>query len=360
MNSTPYVLVDLEKVDKNIQAMANRLKLAGIDHWPHIKTHKSVELAKKQLQAGAKGITCAKLSEAEIMAEAGINKILIAYPILGSENLQRLSRLAEEVQVRVTVDSYITAEGISKVGEALGRKIEVLIEIDGGSHRGGVQPGEAAVKFALDISKLPGIETIGVFTYVGQIYGFNGEEEVKRETLREANILLDTKEMLRKRGIDVSVTSGGSTLSSFYAEQLKGISESRAGNYIFGDMNSIYHGVHSSDDCALKVCSTVVSVPLPGYATIDAGSKTLTSDLSVEGSNYGYVVGKPDVKITKLNEEHGYLRYNPEKDSFNVGDRIEIIPNHSCVIPNLNDFIYTHRSGKYIGELTIDARGKNY
>ncbi|KKI92118.1 amino acid processing protein [Bacillus sp. SA1-12] len=360
MKSTPYVYVDLDKVDKNIQSMANRLKRAGIDHWPHIKTHKSVELAKRQLEAGAKGITCAKLSEAEIMAEAGIQLILIAYPLIGTENLQRLGKLAEKIQVRTTVDSYVVAEGISKVGEALGKRMEVLIEIDGGSHRGGVQPGEDAVKFALDIAKLPGIEIVGIFTYVGQIYGFSSEVEVKRETLREANILLETKELLHKNGIDVSVTSGGSTLSSFHAEQLKGISESRAGNYIFGDMNSIYHGIHSIDDCALKVLSTIVSVPLPGYATIDAGSKTLTSDLSVEGSNYGHVVGRPDVKITKLNEEHGYIRYNPECITFHVGDQIEIIPNHSCVIPNLNDFIFTYRNGEYAGPLTIDARGKNF
>ncbi|MBL4954728.1 alanine racemase [Neobacillus sp. YIM B02564] len=360
MFTTPYVYVDLDKVEKNIKNMISRLNSKGIEHWPHIKSHKSVELAKKQLEYGAKGITCAKLSEAEVMAEGGIQPILIAYPIIGEEKLNRLGKLAKKIDIRTTVDSLPVAEGLSTVGETIGKKIEVLIEIDGGSHRGGVQPGQATLDFAREIIKLPGIQLVGVFTYVGQIYGCQTEEEIKQETRLEAQILLKAKELLKANGIEVTVTSGGSTVSSFHAEELEGISQSRAGNYIFGDMNAIHVGVYTESDCALKVRSTVISVPLPGYATIDAGTKTLTSDLSCRGNTYGLLVSHPDIQLFKLNEEHGYLSYDPKLHTLHVGDQVEIIPNHCCVIPNLYDSIYSFRGEEHIGSLKIDARGKNY
>lgn len=360
MFCTPYVRVDLDKVDKNIGDMERRLHTAGIDHWPHIKSHKCVELAKRQLAAGAKGITCAKLSEAEIMAEAGIRHILIGYTLVGEENLKRLGVLAQKIHVRTTVDSVVVAEEISKVGESIGRKIEVLIELDGGIHRGGVQPGEPALHLARQIAKLPGISLIGLFAYVGQIYGLATEDDYRKETAREARILIETQKLLQDNGFTVEVTSGGSTLSSYHADCLQGITESRAGNYIFGDMNDVHVGVYTPNDCALTVCATVISLPLPGHATIDAGTKALTSDTSLTGNGYGYILGHPEIKIEKLNEEHGFLRYDPATCRLAIGDRLEIVPNHCCVIPNLCDSVYAFRNGKHVGMLTIDARGKSY
>lgn len=360
MQSIPYVYVDVDKLDKNIEMMENRLNRFGIEHWPHIKTHKSIEIARKQLEAGAKGITCAKISEAEVFADAGIENILIAYQIVGQDKLTRLQKLAEKATIRTIADSLVVAEGLSKVGEAANTKIEVLIEIDGGSHRGGVQPGKDTLEFAKKLMKLPGIRLVGLFTYVGQIYALSTEEEVKEETRREVKLLLDNKKLLEANGIDIQITSGGSTLSSYYAEQLQGISESRAGNYVFGDINAVAHGIYTPDDCALRIRSTIVSIPLPGHATIDAGSKSLTSDLSVLNSNFGAVIGMPDVEIEKLNEEHGYLRFDPEKYHFHIGDEIEIVPNHSCVIPNLNETVYAFKNGHDQGIISIDARGKNY
>ncbi|MEN1968899.1 alanine racemase [Lentibacillus sp. N15] len=360
MPSTPYVYVDVNKLDKNIEMMGTRLKKAGIDHWPHIKTHKSVEIARKQLAAGAKGITCAKLSEAKVFVDNGVENIFLAYPIVGQEKLERLAELARRVTIRTIADSLVVAEGLSKVGVLTGNKIEVLIEIDGGSHRGGVQSGQATLDLALEVIKLPGITFMGLFTYVGQIYALPTVDEVKQETLREAQLLMENQELLNSHGIDVKITSGGSTLSSYHAEQLKGISESRAGNYVFGDMNAIVHGIYTPEECALRICASIVSIPLPGYATIDAGSKALTSDLSVANDKFGTIIGKPDMKIVKLNEEHGYLRYDPEKYNFRIGDQLEIVPNHSCVIPNLNETVYSYKNNDYQGSINIDARGKNY
>ena len=360
MFCTPYVIVDLDKVEKNIQNMQQRLLSAGIDHWPHIKSHKCVELAKKQLAAGAKGITCAKLSEADVMAQAGIQDILIGYTLVGEENLKRLAVLARQIHVRTTIDSLFVATGISKVGEVIGKKIEVLIEIDGGTHRGGVQPGQAALQLAQQIAELPGIQLIGLFAYVGQIYGLSSEADFKNEAKLEAEILMNTQKLLQDHGFNITVTSGGSTLSSYHADCLAGITESRAGNYIFGDMNDVHVGVYREEECALRVCATVISLPLPGYATIDAGTKALTSDTSLAGNTYGCIVGKPGIRLEKLNEEHGFLRYDPAVYTLEIGERVEIIPNHCCVVPNLNDSICAFRQGQYVGSLKIDARGKSY
>jgi len=358
--TTPYVYIDLDKVEKNIKNMTERLANAGIAHRPHIKTHKSIELAKKQIEMGSVGITVAKLAEAEVMNEAGINDIFIAYPIVGEQNLLRLKALCSSSQIRTIVDSYTIASGISSVGESLNKKIEVLIEIDGGSHRGGVQPGEATLDFAKSIADLPGIKIVGLFVYSGQVYGEKDHSGIKKKSQEEAEILINTQQLLNQNGFDIQITSGGSTPSSFFASDLEGITESRAGNYIFCDMNAVHLGVADMNECALKICSTVVSTPLPGYATIDAGSKTITSDLSVKGDTYGTIYGKEGVKLVKLNEEHGYLRFDPSVYQFKVGDVVEIIPNHSCVVPNLNDKIYAFRNGTFEREIRIDARGANY
>lgn len=358
--STPYVVIDLDKAEKNIRKMIEGLNKAGVAHRPHIKPHKSIELAKLQIHLGAQGITCAKLAEAEVMADGGIDDILIAFPIIGEENLNRLASLCQKANVKTIVDSYVVAEGLSKVGERLNRSIEILIELDGGIHRGGVQPGQPALEFAKSISLLPGIDIVGIFTYMGQIYGQSSLEEIKKTAKLEADVLIQTKKMLEENGFKISITSGGSTPSSIFADQLEGITESRAGNYIFYDMNAVYLGVATEEDCSLKIRSRVVSTPLPGYATIDAGSKALTSDGSLKMNTFGYIYGKPNVTIVKLNEEHGFLRFDPTKYTFEIGEEIEIIPNHSCVIPNLNEQVYGLRQGKIEKEITVNARGKSY
>lgn len=358
--NTPYVCVDLDQMEKNIRNMIAGLKSAGIDHRPHIKAHKSVEIAKKQLELGAVGITVAKLAEAEVMVRGGIKDILIAFPILGDEKLRRLKDLLPYAVIRTIVDSRAVAEGLSRIGESAGKPIEVLIELDGGIHRGGVQPGGPALEFARSIVDLPGIRIVGLMAYVGQIYGEKTEAGLKAVAGQEAEMLFSTQRLLCQAGFDITILSGGSTASSVYAEALAGLTESRAGNYVFYDMNAIYLGIATVSDAALKVCSTVVSIPLPGFATIDAGSKALTSDGSLSGAGYGQIIGMPDVQIVKLNEEHGYLQFDPAKRTLHIGDIIEVIPNHCCVVPNLCDCIYGFRNGAFEKEIRVDARGKNY
>lgn len=360
MLTTPYIYIELDKVERNIRKMVERLDAVGIEHWPHFKTHKSVELAKQQLELGAKGITVAKISEAEVLADAGVGPIFIAYSIVGEDKWARYRNLIEKVSIRTTVDSYEVAVGLSQVGEQAGKKVEVLIEIDGGTHRGGVQPGSTVLEFAQQIANLPGIQIVGVFSYVGQIYGSKNPEDIQKMARYEVEILTASKRLLDEHGFNIKILSGGSTPSSFHAEYMRGITESRAGNYIFCDMNAVNLGLVQPDDCALRICCTVISTPLPGRATIDAGTKTITSDLSTKGNTLGYILGKPGVQLVKLNEEHGFLEFDPEMYQFKIGDHIEIIPNHSCVIPNLNETVHGMRDGHIVTQVKIDGRGKNY
>ncbi|MFD1092418.1 alanine racemase [Providencia vermicola] len=354
MPITPYVALDLQQLEKNVRGMTGKLTQQGIEHWPHIKTHKSVELAKFEIQCGAKGITCATLHEATIMAKGGIENILLAYPMVGEDKCQQFVELAKYVNLRTIVDSVKGAKQLSSAATQGNEIVEVYIAVDYGAHREGIQL-EDLEPFALEIQKLSNLKIIGVFTYAGTIYQYRTEPEIRKAAKAEAELLLLCQKRLEAIGIDIQRTSGGSTLSSFYADELKGITESRAGNFIFGDMNAIYGGIYTPKDCALTIRTTIVSIPVPGYATVDAGTKTLTSDQSAE-AGFGYIVEDQNIKLVKLNEEHGYLRYDPETVKLNIGDILNIIPNHSCVIPNLTNKIYALNNNEIDHIITPDAR----
>lgn len=240
-----------------------------------------------------------------------------------------------------------------------GLTFEIDIAIDFGAHREGIQPEQLLV-FAREVAVLPGLKIRGVFTYAGTIYQYSNEQDIRQAAREEAALLMTSRDILNANGFNIDVLSGGSTLSSFYADELSGITESRAGNFIFGDMNAINGGIYTPENCALTICATVVSIPLPGHATLDAGTKSLTSDLSAAPGSYGLIKEHPDVALVKLNEEHGYLRYDPEKVSLVIGERLHIIPNHCCVVANLVDEIYAFRKGILSETITINARGKSY
>ncbi|EGY9635887.1 amino acid processing protein [Salmonella enterica subsp. enterica serovar Rough O:c:z] len=359
MLSTPYVALNMDIMEKNIITMTSRLAGNNIQHWPHMKTHKSVRLAKLEQELGASGITCAKLSEAEVMAAGGISSILLAYPLIGDDKCQRYAELARKITMRTIVDSLPGAQGLSRAAVRNNLIFDIHIAIDYGAHREGIQPDQL-LDFAREVAILPGLTISGVFTYAGTIYQYHDEQNIRRAAREEAALLINSRDILNAHGFDIKVLSGGSTLSSFYADELSGITESRAGNFIFGDMNAINGGIYTSENCALTICSTIVSIPLPGYATLDAGTKSLTSDLSVTPGSYGLIQEHPDVSLIKLNEEHGYLRYDPTKVSLTIGEQLHIIPNHCCVVANLVDDIYAFRNGVLIETIAIDARGKSY
>ncbi|MFK9093864.1 alanine racemase [Bacillus salipaludis] len=356
---TPAVIVDLDTVERNIERMANKLSKFGIAHRPHIKTHKTVKFAKMQLNKGAIGITVAKLTEAEVFIESGIKDILIAFPIVGEDKLEIFSKLLKQANIITTVDSLEAALGLSRVGEQTGKTVKVLIEIDGGLHRGGRQPGSDTIKFVREIKGLPGIEIVGIMAYFGKIYSNNNQNDLIEAVKQESLIANKVSKDLESEGINVKIISTGSSPSSSNCQYLENVTEVRAGNYIFYDVSAIDLGIAEEKDCALRVIATVVSTPIPGMATIDAGTKTLTSDKSHHRNGFGIVVGHPEITITSLNEEHGFLNFDPTITSLSVGDRIEIIPNHSCVIPNLCDELAGVRNGEVVEFIPVDARGKN-
>lgn len=237
--STPSVVVELEQVTENLKKMDALNRTYGILVRPHIKPHKSVYFALEQLSCGARGITCAKLSEAETMADYGIDDIFIAYPLIGEDKMERLGRLMQRIRVSTEVNSIYGAKQLSALGERIGKKVPVLIEIDGGLHRGGVPPYEGAVAFADSIRDLPGLEICGLMYYGGLIYAETTREGYEAQTKREHDELVGTAELLRAKGYRMDVLSGGNSYSARCCKYLEGITEVRCGNYIFNDVATL-------------------------------------------------------------------------------------------------------------------------
>lgn len=357
--STPWVGVDLDIAEKNIQQAVKRLGKYHIAHRPHVKVHKSLFFAEKQQEMGCRGITCAKLGEAEVMAEGGISDILIAYPLIGRDKLERYKNLVQSnIKVRTIINSWEGAKGLSDLGESLGESLPVLVELDGGINRGGLKLGEPLKEFGKQIKTLTGIRVEGVEYYGGDIYGCKTASEIKARAARERDEILESGKILQKLGYDIRILSGGSSFSILFPEELEGLTEVRAGNYIFNDCALLSIGMITEESCALEIRSMVVARPDAQTAIIDAGTKTLTSDHVNYREGYGYIKEMPEAVITKLNEEHGFVSCSGGIN-WKIGDQIHIIPNHACVIPNLCDYIYGIRNGEIERLIAIEARGKN-
>jgi len=356
---TPAVTVDLDILDANLRAMAARAASAGVKLRPHAKTHKSVWIAREQLRYGAAGITVAKLGEAEVMAEAGIRNILIAYPIVGAAKRERLAKLLAKADVTVALDHPDVARGLSDLGESLGRPIPVYVDVDSGLNRCGREPGEPSAELALELARLPGIRVAGLMTHAGYAYNCRSEAEVRAAARREAQALLSTYEVLRARGFGPLKISVGSTPTARFAVELRGlgVTEMRPGAYVFNDVSQIATRTADLGDCAMRVYATVVSLPRPGAAIIDAGSKTLSTDTTPFRPGYGLIPARPDVVIERLSEEHGILRV-PEDVRLRIGDIVEIVPNHCCAVANLHDALLGMRGGRAERTIPVDARGR--
>jgi len=356
--STPAVVIDCDVAERNIEHMVAGARAHHLNHRPHVKTHRSAYFAWKQIEAGCIGITTAKLGEAEVMADNGIKDIFVAYPIIGTDKLERLLELSRRVKVSTIVNSYAGAKAMSEFFRAAGRKIEVLIEVDGGLNRGGVRPGKPALQFAESIRDLDGLRIRGLMYYGGLIYDSANQEELEAYTRRERDELLSTAELLRQAGFEMDVLSAGSSFSGKRPQYLEGITEIRSGHYIFNDCGQLAIGLADVQDCALFVVTTVVAKPDEHVVICDVGTKSLTSDTCHHRSGYGYVMEHPEIEVYALNEEHAFLRsegINPLK----IGEKILLIPNHACVVTNLADKVYGFRGGKPDRMIAIEAKSKS-
>ncbi len=355
---TPALTIDLDVVERNLDHMAARCREYGLGLRPHIKTHKTPEAARMQIDRGAVGLTVAKVGEAEVMAGAGFDDLLLAFPIWGAGNLRRLAAVARQRRMLLSLDNEATARELSPAMTAQEASIGVLVEFDAGLGRCGLEPGPACVDLARTVDGLPGLRFRGLMTYFGSVWG--NEEDRRAETERVAARVGRALSAFEEARMPVDIVSGGSTPSAPLAGGIKGITEIRPGTYVYNDINTYYQGVCALEDCAARVLATVVSTAVPGRAIIDAGSKTFSSDLLGSGpkSGYGYVVEAPEAKLVKLNEEHGYLDIAGSAHAFRVGEVLTVIPNHVCTCVNMHDEVFLHRSGEAAGCWRVAARGK--
>ena len=355
---TPALVVDLEVLQRNVDAMAAVAREAGVRLRPHTKTHKCPEIARMQVEAGAAGITVAKLGEAEVMADAGFDDILVAYPIVGEAKLARLRALRERARVRVSLDSVDVAEGVGSVASTAD-PVEVLVEVDTGHHRMGRPPGEPTATLAAEIARVPGIEIAGLLSHAGHAYRAE-PGALEAVASREATDLAATAGACARAGVEILEISVGSTPTARAVAGAAGVTESRPGTYVFNDVQQMRLGVAAEADCAARVLATVVSRPWEDRFVMDAGSKSLSSD-GADGPPFpgrGVLAGRPDLVLDFLTEEHGVGHVLPGGGDLAVGDRLEVIPLHVCSCVNLFDTAAGVRDGLVERELVIAGRGK--
>jgi D-serine deaminase-like pyridoxal phosphate-dependent protein len=354
--ATPTVVIDLDALERNVARMAEAARGHGVGLRPHAKTHKTVEIARLQLKAGAVGLTVAKTSEAEVYAEAGFEDMFVAYPVVGADKGRRLLALADRLRLAVGVDSVEGASTLAGVFHAAGRKLDVLLKVDVGLHRVGVAPADAA-SMARNVADLPGLRLRGLFTHGGQAYGAEDGPGVEAVAQDEGRTMADVASSLRALGLEVETVSVGSTPTARGSMKVAGVTECRPGNYVFNDFSQLSLGVCGLEDCAMTVLATVVSVPGPGRAVVDAGSKVLSSDpLRPRAGGHGLVLGTRS-RLARLSEEHGVIAVEPG-DPFRVGDRVKVLPNHTCVVSNLRDRLWTARGESVEGSFAVAARGR--
>ena len=360
---TPLAVIDDDVVERNLARMAKLASDHNVRLRPHAKTHKSGEMARRQIGHGAIGVTCATMTEAEVFAAAGVDDLLIAHPPVGQAKLDRLAGIAERVRrLAVSLDDV-------GIATTLPNKVEVFWEVDPGQHRIGSPPGAPTAQAVKQLVDAIGHERFrGLITHAGHAYAATNFEERQRAADQESGGLLSTAAMLREQGVEVLELSVGSTPTAGLALTLPsrlgegrggGITEMRPGTYIYGDANQVALGSQRLEDCALAVIATVVSTPSRERAVVDAGSKALSADLRVAGlKGYGIVIGREDLTVERLSEEHAVLT-GTDATRLAIGERLVIVPSHACTVVNLHPAILLTSSTKQPRWLRIDARGWN-
>ena len=359
---TPCIVVDQEKLNNNIKRMQELSKGHGCVLRPHIKTHKSIEIATMQIKAGAMGITCAKTSEAEVMAYGGIDDIFIAYPLVGVAKLDRAMRLAKKLKrLILAVDSHSGAKALSRAAQEQAVNCEVRLEIDSGLQRTGVLADEA-VDLAEAVFALPNLQLSGLYTFKGMLHKSKPTLDYEKAALEECTLLAEVSNSLARRGIKIKDLSAGSTPTGLACAATGLVNEIRPGTYVFYDQMCLAQAVCEEKDIAAKIITTVVSCPTPTYAVIDGGSKTFPTDIALNQApinlhSYAYVQGRADLRLDRMNEEHGVLRsFDGSPTGLQVGDVLELVPTHICPAVNLQNNLYLKEKGK-LREIAVDARG---
>jgi D-serine deaminase-like pyridoxal phosphate-dependent protein len=371
MLPTPAVLVDRARLFANLDRMQSAASARGIRLRPHAKTHKSPRIARWQIERGAVGICCAKLGEAEVFADAGIADIRIPYP-LNPINASRVVALLDRTRLSFIVDHPVVARGWSLAMSAVGREVDVLVKVDVGFHRCGIDPSRSdASTFVRDVAAMPGLRLKGLLAHAGHGYHATSEDHLQQIAIDEVRVLTTLAEAVRKDGIAIEELSAGATPTARYSLQQPGLTEYRPGNYVYFDRTQVGLGAATFDDCALTVLATVVSKPSSDRLVLDCGSKTLSSDhargfspLQGHGAIFRDTVAvsgaQPDQNliVERLSEEHATVRVASGSTPLEPGDRVRVLPNHACVVSNLVDQVWVMDGGTVVEALPVAARGK--
>ena len=359
---TPALLVDYDIMMDNILSMQAKANRFGVGLRPHTKTHRSPEFAKMQMDAGAIGITVAKVGEAEVMAAHGLKNIFIANEIVGISKLQRIRNLHEQIDIALGVDDIFQVDQLEQVFEGASRPIRVLIEIEVGENRSGVIEKDKFIPLVKHILSKKNVLLTGVFSHEGQSYSSASPEDCMRECLDCQRRTLEFAELARALGARIDTVSIGSTPSLLVADILDGVTEIRPGTYILMD-NSQAGGIDDYSHCAASVLGTVISKPTADRIITDTGAKALTAQQRKKGicanQGLGYVKGSDHVHLSGVFDEHGIIYSQQLSQQLKIGDKIEIIPNHICPVCNLYDTLYLVSQGKVIREVEIACRGKS-
>lgn len=356
---TPCAIVDLDRMEANIVDWQSAIAGAGAQLRPHIKTHKVPAIGQLQIAAGACGITVAKLSEAQVFADAGCDDIFVAYPLMGEFKWARAAQLAGQIRLIVGADSEFGVRGLSAAADAAGTTIGVRIEVNSGLNRAGVD-AEAVLPLCRLVEELPGLELDGIFTFRSVYYSAVGEHTAQSAGHEEGTQLAELAAQLRAQGVKIDSVSAGSTPTARWAAAVEGVTEVRPGTYVFGDYMMAETGFTPYENLALSVLTIVVSRPAPDRATIDGGSKTFGGDIVPDRyglKGYARVVGR-EAFLESMSEEHGVVRLEDDFPDLNLGDKIALYPAHVCTAVNLCDELVGARDGRVEVVWAVAARGK--
>jgi D-serine deaminase-like pyridoxal phosphate-dependent protein len=353
---TPIPLVDLDRLERNLDRMAGYASRHGLALRPHTKTHKSPRVAAEQVRRGAVGLTCATLLEAEVMSEV-CDDILLAYPPVGGSKLQRLLALPDDIELTVALDSIEVAEALAQAAGERGRTVGVYVELDVGMHRVGLPAIEDAVALVRRVSERPPLVYRGITFYPGHIRAPVGRQN--EEIARLSSGVRAAIEVLDQAGLRPEVVSGGSTPTITTAHEIEGLTEIRPGTYVYNDRITLQTGACGWDDCALTVLATVVSTAVAGQAVIDAGSKALGLEPAARPEDgFAALLDRPEVTVQRLSEEHGILDLRHSDWRPAVGEQVRLVPNHVCFAVHLHEVVYGIRGNHIETSWPVSARGR--
>ena len=364
---TPQVLIDRRRLLQNIDRVQHMASAAGMRLRPHAKTHKSPVVARWQIERGAVGVCCAKLGEAEVFVDAGIDDVRLPYPVNPS-NASRVIALMDRASISIIVDHLEVARGWSEAMARAGRTLDVLVKVDVGFHRCGIDPNSDALGFVQAVASMPGLRLRGLLSHAGHAYHAASDEELCAIARQEADTLTRLRDAASGSGIPLDEISVGATPSLRFSVRQAGLTELRPGNYVYFDRTQVSLGAASLDDCALTIMATVVTKH-PGRIILDCGSKTLTNDQArgiTNAAGYGAVLADDGASprrvdetlvIERLSEEHATVRV-AGSTRLEPGDRVRVVPNHSCTVSNLVDVVRLVEGDRVVDSLPVAARGR--